>query len=85
MRRLHRVIQNGLSSALFAGIAFMPVMELRASDHIDSPTVAQDRGSDIADLWAFLDPNDNTQVILVLSTQGALAMADLEGILRREM
>jgi len=32
-----------------------------ASDHIDSPTIAQDRGSDIADTWAFLDPNDNSK------------------------
>lgn len=30
-----------------------------ASDHIDSLTLAQDRGSDIADDYAFLDPNDN--------------------------
>jgi len=34
---------------------------LQASDHIDSPTIAQDRGSDIADIYAFLDPNDNSQ------------------------
>lgn len=33
----------------------------QASDHIDSPTIAQDRGSDIADIYAFLDPNDNSQ------------------------
>ena len=43
---------------------------LRASDHIDSPTIAQDRGADIADMWSFLDPNDNSQVIFVSSTQG---------------
>jgi hypothetical protein len=41
-----------------------------ASDHIDAPTVAQDRGSDLADTYAFLDPNDNSRVILMMSTQG---------------
>ncbi len=80
MRRLFRVIQNRFSSVLFAGIALAPLVQLRASDHIDSPTVTQDRGSDIADLWAFLDPNDNTQVILVLSTQGFVVSGEHFGM-----
>lgn len=44
---------------LFAAVtlALVSVTRLQASDHIDSPTLAQDRGSDIADVWAFLDPN----------------------------
>src|SRR3954463_12002581 len=45
-------------------------MRISASDHIDSPTIAQDRGSDIADMWAFLDPNDNSKVVMIQSTQG---------------
>jgi hypothetical protein len=59
-------------SSLSATIAFLTfsLAHLSASDHIDSPTIAQDRGSDIADMWAFLDPNDNSQVIFVSSTQG---------------
>ncbi|MEP6937684.1 MAG: DUF4331 family protein [Chthoniobacterales bacterium] len=42
---------------------------LQASDHIDSPSIAQDRGADLADTYAFLDPNDNSQVVLIMSTQ----------------
>ncbi len=49
---------------------------LRASDHIDSPTIAQDRGSDIADMWAFLDPNDNSQVVMLNSTQGFIVSGE---------
>jgi hypothetical protein len=63
--------QRTRTTRSFFVILFLSVaMRLSASDHIDSPTIAQDRGSDIADMWAFLDPNDNSQVILVSSTQG---------------
>ncbi|MBA2253453.1 MAG: DUF4331 family protein [Nitrospirales bacterium] len=58
----------------------MPAWWVSASDHIDSPTVAQDRGSDIADLWAFLDPNDNSKVILMMSTQGFIVSGEHFGM-----
>ena len=61
-------------------LAFSAVPRLHASDHIDSPTVAQDRGSDIADVWAFLDPNDNSQVILIASTQGFIVSGEHFGM-----
>jgi hypothetical protein len=53
-----------------------PRLRVQASDHIDSPTVAQDRGADIADVWAFLDPNDNSKVVLILSTQGFVVSSE---------
>jgi len=53
---------------------------LQASDHIDSPTVAQDRGSDIADLYAFVDPNDSSQVVLIGSTQGFIVSGEHFGM-----
>ncbi len=51
-----------------------------ASDHIDSPTIAQDRGSDIADVYAFVDPNDRSQVVLILSTQGFIVSGEHLGM-----
>ena len=51
-----------------------------ASDHIDSPTIAQDRGSDITDTYAFLDPNDNSQVILMMGTQGFIVSGEHFGM-----
>ncbi len=41
-----------------------------ASNHIDSPISTQDRGANITDHYAFLDPNDNSKVVLILGTQG---------------
>lgn len=51
-----------------------------ASDHIDSPTIAQDRGSDITDTYAFLDPNDDSQVILMMGTQGFIVSGEHFGM-----
>jgi DNA-binding Lrp family transcriptional regulator len=43
---------------------------LRASDHGDSPTPANNQGVDVADVFAFLDPNDNTQTVLIATIHG---------------
>ncbi|GAC1410359.1 MAG: hypothetical protein NVSMB6_10790 [Burkholderiaceae bacterium] len=51
-----------------------------ASEHIDAPLLAQDRGADIADLWAFLDPNDNSKVVLIMSTQAFIVSGEHFGM-----
>ncbi len=64
--------------ALLAQLLASP--SARASDHIDSPTVTQDRGADLADTYAFLDPSDNKQVILIMSTQGFIVSGEHFGM-----
>ena len=39
---------------------------VRAADHAEATAVAGDPGADLADVFVFLDPNDNSQVILAL-------------------
>jgi hypothetical protein len=72
------------SSALLFTTALALLMAapaaLRASDHIDSPNIAQDRGSDLADTYAFLDPNDNSQVVLIMSTQAFIVSGEHFGM-----
>ncbi len=58
------------------GLTLFGIPSLPGSDHIDSPTITQDRGSDIADVYGFLDPNDNSQVILIASTQGFIVSGE---------
>lgn len=36
-----------------------------AGDHLDSPTIVMDPGADLADVYAFLDPTDDSQVVLI--------------------
>ncbi len=74
------VAQIALALAIALTMPLTSAPGVKASDHIDSPTVAQDRGSDIADVWAFLDPNDNTKVILIASTQGFIVSGEHFGM-----
>ena len=49
---------------------------LRAADHADSPTAANDASGDLNDVFFFLDPNDNTRVILAMTTRGFLVPSE---------
>lgn len=40
------------------------------ADHAEAPLVESDQGADIADVYAFLDPNDNTQAVLAFDVHG---------------
>ena len=69
--------------ALLASISVMaaaPGTHAFASDHIDAPAIAQDRGSDLADTYAFLDPNDNSRVVLIMSTQDFIVSGEHFGM-----
>ncbi len=84
LKGTYRTLSAGRASlalAVAAGAFYLGApASLKASDHIDSPTVAQDRGSDIADVYGFLDPNDNSQVVLVASTQGFIVSGEHFGM-----
>src|SRR5687767_12854153 len=43
---------------------------LIAADHADAPNNAFDRATDLADLYVFLDPNDNSRVVLIMTFAG---------------
>lgn len=51
-------------------IVFAPISEIRSADHLEATTVSADPGADIGDIFAFLDPNDNTKVILAMTVAG---------------
>lgn len=51
------------SIALFSNLIF-------AADHAEAPLVESDQAADIADVYAFLDPNDNSKVILAFDVHG---------------
>ncbi len=70
-----------LASAI-AAIALgslMPVVQVNASDHIDSPTLAHDKASDLNDTYAFLDPNDNSKVVLMMTINPFLISGEIIG------
>ena len=72
MRRANIVVALGiLCAALLAAPAFV-----RSADHGDAPNVASDSGADIADIFLFLDPNDNTRVIIIGTFHGFIVPSE---------
>src|SRR6185369_373994 len=65
--------------ALFVGCALIktPLPPADAADHAESTSVAGDPGADIADVFAFLDPNDNSKVVLALDVEGFVVPSEL--------
>src|ERR1051325_6041932 len=61
-----------VAAALVANLA-------KASDHIDGPQLANDHASDIGDVWFFLDSNDNSQVVMVMSINPFLISSEIIG------
>ncbi len=82
IRRKHVGPTLGALALTAAALAvwLVPPARTTASDHIDSPIVAQDRGADITDLYGFLDPNDNSRVVLIMGTQGFIVSGEHFGM-----
>jgi len=64
---------------ILAGIVTctLPARHMRAADHAEATGVAGDPGADIADVFAFLDPNDNSKVVLALDVEGFVVPSEL--------
>jgi len=60
------VLAAGLALVLWLGCASPSL----AADHGDAPNVDNDPGADIADVFAFLDPNDNMKVVIIGTVHG---------------
>jgi len=50
-----------------------------ASDHIDGPQLANDHASDINDMYFFLNPNDNSRVVMVMTINPFLISSEIIG------
>jgi hypothetical protein len=53
-----------------------PAPPAGAADHGDAPYVNGDQAVDLADVFMFLDPNDNTKVILAMTLRGFIAAGE---------
>jgi hypothetical protein len=59
-----------LTIALSLILALAPAPWIGAADHGDGPGVGIDRSADINDVYLFLDPNDNSRVVMLLTVCG---------------
>ena len=66
--------KKGTALAVLMSLAFfnifIPYAQVRAADHAESTSVAGDPGADIGDVYAYLDPTDNTKVVLAIDVEG---------------
>ncbi len=65
-----------VTCSLVLATVLFPLGRIKAADHGDAPASSNDRSCDIADVYAFLDPNDNTKVILAMTVQGFIVPSE---------
>ncbi|HEX8068467.1 MAG TPA: DUF4331 family protein [Pyrinomonadaceae bacterium] len=75
MSRAHtrRIALVALALTTALAIFVTPAPDTGAADHGDAPYVNGDQSVDGADTYAFLDPTDNTRVILAMTVRGFIA------------
>ena len=62
--------------ALVLGVCLAVVPRIHAADHGDAPTAGNNQSTDIGDVFAFLDPNDNSKLILAITQRGFIAAGE---------
>ncbi|MGH9768039.1 MAG: DUF4331 family protein [Blastocatellia bacterium] len=62
--------------SLILTLSLMPAPRIGAADHGDAPANANDRAGDIGDAYLFLDPTDNTRLVVAMTMQGFIIPAE---------
>jgi hypothetical protein len=75
MRDSRRTLAAVMVAVALASLT--PARRSNAADHAESTSAAGDPGADLADVFAFLDPNDNTKVVLALDVEGFIVPSEL--------
>ncbi len=70
--RVRHIANTAALALLLAGLA--PIAS--AADHLEAPIVAGDLGADIADVYFFLDPNDNNFAICAVTLHSFITPAE---------
>lgn len=73
----------GGSCAVVLGIGLLSMglfNSAKAADHGDAPLVSNDQGADIADVYTFLDPNDNNFVVFIITARGFITPGESENL-----
>src|SRR5437868_14954378 len=73
LSRNNKLLLLPLILSLGFAVLLTPAPRINASDHADSPLNANDQGIDQGDTYAFLDPNDNKFMVLILTVRGFIA------------
>ena len=69
----------GVVTAVLAVVTFAPTRDVKkvyGSDHREAPTVDGLPEGDIGDIYAFIDPNDSTRIVLEMTVNGFAVPAE---------
>ncbi len=72
---MKRTVRTLLALSLLVGALTFAPAPLRAADHGDSPSSSNNASADLADVFFFLDPNDNSRAVLALTVRGFIPPA----------
>jgi len=71
-----RLAFTALALTVALAVLLMPAPPISASDHADSPLNSDDQGVDQGDTYAFLDPNDNSKLIIAETVRGFIVAGE---------
>ena len=72
LNRCFRALRSAaVGFLLLAAVALNPALS-PAADHGDGPSASNDPAADIGDVFLYLDPTDNTRVVVAMTTRGFL-------------
>src|SRR6516165_12712481 len=75
--KLKQVATTGLVFLASISLAVPTAPVVGAADHAEATLVAGDPAADIADVFAFLDPNDNSKVVLAMDVEGFVVPSEM--------
>src|SRR6516162_2818286 len=75
--KLKQIATTGLVFLASISLAVPTAPPVNAADHAEATLVAGDPAADIADVFAFLDPNDNSKVVLAMDVEGFVVPSEL--------
>ena len=79
LRKNKKFVFIALALTLALALQLAPSPMTNASDHIDGPQLANDHASDINDMWFFLDPNDNSRAVMIMTINPFLISSEIIG------
>ncbi len=76
LARTPKVAVAPLAIVLALSVLWAAVPWVRAADHGDAPFASSYAAGDTNDVYAFLDPNDNSQIVIILTLRGFIAAGE---------
>ena len=74
--RKRRIAFIAMALSLIGTAWLVPATRIGAADHGDSPSASIDQSADLADGFVFLDPNDNSKVVLAMTFRGFIVPSE---------